>query len=82
MLRPNHVIMQHSCSVYDVRFRPNHASCPSTKSKSNPSYHSFKTRPDPAGRPGTRLTRGWNRAGFKEKSARDLARKNLVDPKG
>jgi hypothetical protein len=52
MLRPNHVIMQHSCSVYDVRFRPNHASWPSTKSKSNPSYHSFKTRPDPAGRPG------------------------------
>jgi len=30
--------------------------------------HSFKTRPGPAGRPGTRLTRGWNRAGFKEKS--------------
>jgi hypothetical protein len=30
----------------------------------------------------TRLTWGWNRAGFKEKSVRDLARKNPVDSEG
>jgi hypothetical protein len=39
-------------------------------------------KPDPAGRPVTRMTRGWNRAGFKKNPARDLARENLVDLEG
>ena len=29
--------------------------------------HGFETRPGPVGRPGTRPTRGWNRAGLKKK---------------
>jgi hypothetical protein len=32
--------------------------------------HSFETRPGLAGRPGTRPTRGWNRAGLKKKQGK------------
>jgi hypothetical protein len=37
---------------------------------------------DPAGRPVARMTRGWNRAGFKKNPAKDLTRKNLVNLEG
>jgi hypothetical protein len=43
-------------------------------------HHSFKTRPGPTGRSGTRLTRGWNRAGLMKKPVRELIRKNPVNP--
>jgi hypothetical protein len=43
-------------------------------------HHSFKTRPGPTGRSGTRLTRGWNRTGLMKKPVRKLIRKNPVDP--
>ena len=33
--------------------------------------HSFETRPGPAGRPGTRLTRGRNRAGLTKKRGKE-----------
>jgi hypothetical protein len=41
---------------------------------------SFKTRPGPAGLPGTRPTRAWDRSGLRQKPARELARGNPVDP--
>jgi hypothetical protein len=40
----------------------------------------FKTRTGPAGQPGTRPTRAWNRSGLRQKPARELARENPVDP--
>jgi hypothetical protein len=33
--------------------------------------HSFKTRPGPVGWPGTRQTRGWNRAELKKKQGKE-----------
>jgi hypothetical protein len=39
--------------------------------KNNCHHHSFKTRPDPAGRPETRPNRGWNRAGLKKKQGKE-----------
>ena len=43
--------------------------------------HSFETRTGPAGRPGTRPTRAWNRSGWRPKPARELARSTRwVDP--
>jgi len=44
--------------------------------------HSFKTRTGPAGRPGTRPTRAWDRSGWRQKPARELTRWNPVDPEG
>ena len=44
--------------------------------------HSFKTRTGPAGRPGTRPTRAWDRSGWRQKPARELTRRNPVDPEG
>ena len=40
----------------------------------------FKTRPGPAGRPGTRATRVCGRVGSKRKIGWELARSDLVDP--
>jgi hypothetical protein len=42
----------------------------------------FETRTGPAGRPGTRLTRAWDRSGSKQKPVWELARWNPVDPAG
>jgi len=47
-----------------------------------PSFQCFKTRTGPAGRPGTRPTRAWDRSGWRQKPARELARWNPVDPAG
>ena len=41
---------------------------------------SFKTRTGPAGWPGTRPTRAWDRSGWRQKPAWELARRNPVDP--
>jgi len=41
------------------------------------SKHSFETRTGPAGRPGTRA---WDRSGFKQKPAWELAWQNPADP--
>jgi hypothetical protein len=45
---------------------------------------SFKTRTGPMGRPGTRPTRAWDRSGWRQKPAWELARRNptrdLVHP--
>jgi len=42
----------------------------------------FETRTGPAGRPGTRPTRAWDRSGSKQKPVWELARWNPVDPAG
>ena len=41
-------------------------------------WHSFKTRTDPTGRPGTRPTRAWNRSGWRPKPGWELARPDPV----
>jgi hypothetical protein len=41
---------------------------------------SYKTRPDLAGRPGTRSTRWLDQSGFNKRLARVTARQNPVDP--
>ena len=45
-----------------------------------PQGQCFKTRTGPAGRPGTRPTRAWDRSEWRQKPARELARENPVDP--
>jgi hypothetical protein len=44
--------------------------------------HSFETRTGPAGWPGTRPTRAWDRSGSKKKLVWKLAWWNPVDPAG
>jgi len=45
-------------------------------------YQSFKTWTDLVGRPGTRPTWAWDRSGWRQKPAWELARQNPVDPAG
>jgi hypothetical protein len=40
----------------------------------------FKTRTSPVGQPGIRSTRAWDRSGWRQKPARELALENPVDP--
>ena len=42
----------------------------------------FKTWTGPAGRPGTRPTRAWDRSGWRQKPARELTWQNPIDPEG
>jgi hypothetical protein len=46
----------------------------------HPIKQCFKTRTGPTGRPGTWPTRAWDRSGWRQKPARELARENPVDP--